>query len=308
MSQDRTTHARSAVPLQDRGREAARGVAAAVAAFAVWGLLPLYYRPLHAVSALQVIAQRIVWSCIVVIGFIALRRQLGEVRAALVARPILLRLLLSATLVSLNWLVYVWAVLNGHVVEASLGYFINPLVNVLLGIVFLAERLNRAQWTAVLLASAGVAYLTFVTGHPPWISLTLAFSFAGYGFVRKVIAVEALPGLAVETLLLLPLAGAYLLWCEASGSGAFGHAGLATDALLVASGPVTAIPLFLFAYGARRIPYSALGLLQYIAPSLQLACAVLVLHEPFKRTHAAGFALIWAALIVYAGDGLRRAR
>jgi chloramphenicol-sensitive protein RarD len=289
-------------------REAPKGIAAAAAAFAAWGLFPLYFRALQHVPATQVIAHRVLWSCLILLGCIALRGELKEVRAALADRRVVLRLALSATFISVNWLVYVWAVMNGHVVDASLGYFINPLVNVLLGIALLAERLNRAQWTAVALASAGVAYLTFVAGHLPWISLTLAFSFSSYGLIRKVVHVEALPGLAVETLLLVPCASAYLLWCEASGSGAFGHSPPGIDALLIASGPLTAITLFLFAYGTRRIPYSTVGLLQYIAPSLQLACAVFVFREPFARTHALGFALIWTALIIYAGDGLWRAR
>ena len=289
-------------------REAPKGIAAAAAAFAAWGLFPLYFKSLQGVPAPQVIAHRVVWSCLILLGCIALRGELKEVRVALADRRVVLRLALSATFVSVNWLVYVWAVMNGHVVDASLGYFINPLVNVLLGIALLAERLNRAQWTAVALASAGVAYLTFVAGHLPWISLTLAFSFSSYGLIRKVVHVEALPGLAVETLLLVPCASAYLLWCEASGSGAFGHSPPGIDALLIASGPLTAITLFLFAYGTRRIPYSTVGLLQYIAPTLQLACAVFVFREPFARTHALGFALIWTALIIYAGDGLWRAR
>jgi chloramphenicol-sensitive protein RarD len=289
-------------------RERPKGFAAAVAAFAAWGVFPLYFKPLHEVSALQVIAHRVVWSCLFVLGWMALRGELGELRAALVDRRVIIRLALSATLISLNWLVYVWAVANNHVVDASLGYFINPLVNVLLGIALLAERLNRAQWSAVALASAGVAYLTIVTGHPPWISLTLAFSFASYGLIRKVVQVEALPGLAAESLLLLPFAAAYLLWCGASGDGALGHSAPAIEALLIGSGPLTAITLFLFAYGARRIPYSTVGLLQYIAPSLQLACGVIAFHEPFETAHAAGFALIWTALVIYAGDGLWRGR
>jgi chloramphenicol-sensitive protein RarD len=198
--------------------------------------------------------------------------------------------------------------MHGHVVDASLGYFINPLVNVLLGIVLLAERLNRAQWAAVVLAASGVAYLTYETGHVPWISLCLAFSFATYGFIRKVVHVEALPGLAAETLLLLPLAIAYLWWCEQSGTGAFGHSTTTIDLMLIGTGPLTAITLFLFAYAARLIPYSTVGLLQYIAPSLQLACGVLAMHESFGRARALGFALIWTALIIYAADGLRRAR
>jgi chloramphenicol-sensitive protein RarD len=198
--------------------------------------------------------------------------------------------------------------MNGHVVEGSLGYFINPLVNVLLGVALLSERLTRAQWTAVALAAIGVAYLTIVAGSPPWIALALAFSFGFYGLIRKVVKVESLPGLAVETLLLLPFAMAYLFWCESAGSGALGHAGPAVTALLIGSGPLTAIALFLFAYGARLVPYSTVGVLQYIAPTLQLACGVFVLHERFERTRAVGFALIWAALVIYAGEGLWLAR
>jgi len=289
-------------------RESRKGFAASLAAFATWGLVPLYFRPLRDVSALQVVAHRAVWSCLLVLGCLALRGELKDVRAALTDRRLLLRLALAAILVSINWIVYVWAVAHNRVVDASLGYFITPLVNVLLGVAVLAERLNRAQWTAVALAALGVTYLTIVTGHLPWISLTLGFSFACYGFIRKVVKVEALAGLATETLLLRPLAIGYLVWCEAQGSGALGHSGLPTDALLIGSGPVTAITLFLFAYGARRIPYSTVGLLQYITPSLQLACGVFVFHEPFQSTRALGFTLIWSALVIYAGDGLRRER
>jgi chloramphenicol-sensitive protein RarD len=289
-------------------RKAQKGLAAAAAAFAAWGLFPLYFKPLNAVSPFQVTAHRVVWSCLFVYGVLALRGELKEVRVALADRRVVVRLALAAIFISVNWLVYMWAVTNKHVVDASLGYFINPLLNVLLGIVLLSERLNRAQWAAVAFASAGVAYLTFVMGHLPWIALTLAFFFSSYGFIRKVVHVEALPGLAAETLLLMPFASGYLLWCEASGSGALGHVPPSIDVLLIASGPLTAIPLFLFAYGARRIPYSSVGLLQYLTPSLQLTCAVFVFHEPFGRTQAAGFALIWMALIIYAGDGLWRAR
>jgi chloramphenicol-sensitive protein RarD len=289
-------------------RNAQKGLAAAAGAFAIWGLLPLYFKPLFGVSPFQITAHRVAWSCVFVFAVLALRGELKEVRVALADRPVVLRLAFAAIFISVNWLVYMWAVTNNRVVDASLGYFINPLVNVLLGIVLLAERLNRAQWASVALASAGVAYLTFVTGHLPWIALTLAFFFSSYGFIRKVVHVEALPGLAAETLLLMPCAIGYLVWCEASGSGTLGHAPASIDLLLIASGPLTAVPLFLFAYGARRIPYSTMGLLQYLTPSLQLACAVFVFHEPFGRAQAAGFALIWAALVIYAGDGLWRAR
>jgi chloramphenicol-sensitive protein RarD len=289
-------------------REARKGFAAAAIAFAVWGLFPLYFAPLRAVSAVEVIAHRVVWSCLLVLGWTALRGELGEIRSALAERKVVLCLALSALLISAGWLVYVWAVTHDRVVEASLGYFINPLMNVLLGVALLSERLNRAQWTAVALAAVGVTYLSVVSGGLPWIALALAFTFAGYGLIRKVVQVEALPGLATETLLLMPFAIGYLIWCEVAGSGAFAHAGREIDVLLIGSGPLTAVTLFLFAYGARRIPYSTTGLLQYIAPTLQLACGVLAFHEPFAGRRVAGFALIWAALLIYAADGLWHAR
>ena len=285
-----------------------KGLGAALAAYVIWGLFPLYLKPLHDVATLEVIAQRIAWSCAFILAWMLVRRQLGAVRAVLASRALVWRLAASATLITVNWLVYVYAVANGHVLEASLGYFINPLVNVLLGVLVLSERLNRVQWVSVSLAAIAVLYLSFVAGNPPWISLTVAVSFGLYGLVRKVIAVEALPGLAVETLLLAPVAIGYLLWLRAAGTGTMGHASGAIDALLVASGPLTAIPLFLFAYGARLIPYSTVGLLQYIAPSLQLACGLLAFGETLERHRAIGFALIWAALLIYAADGMWRSR
>jgi chloramphenicol-sensitive protein RarD len=285
-----------------------KGFAATAVAFAIWGLFPLYFHPLRQISAFQVIAHRVVWSCVFVLVWTGMRGELSTLRATLANRSVLWRLAITATLITINWFVYVWAVMNDHVVEASLGYFINPLVNVLLGVALLSERLTRAQWTAIALAASGVAYLALVAGRPPWIALTLAFSFGIYGLIRKLVKVESLPGLATETLVLLPVAVAYLFWCESAGTGALGHAGPTVDALLIGSGPLTAITLFLFAYGARLLPYSTVGILQYIAPTLQLACGVFAFHERFERTRALGFALIWAALIIYAGEGLWRSR
>jgi len=285
-----------------------KGFIATAAAFAMWGLFPLYFHSLRQISPFQVIAHRVVWSCVFVLVWTAMRGELSTLRATLANRSVLWRLAVTATLITNNWAVYVWAVMNGHVVEGSLGYFINPLVNVLLGVALLSERLTRGQWTAVALASIGVVYLTIVAGSPPWIALTLAFSFGFYGLIRKVVKVESLPGLAVETLLLLPFAVMYLLWCESAGSGAFAHGGRAVAVLLIGTGPLTAIALFLFAYGARLVPYSTVGVLQYIAPTLQLACGVFALHERFERTRAIGFALIWAALVIYAAEGLWLAR
>lgn len=285
-----------------------RGYVAAASAFVIWGIFPLYFHALGQIPALQVISHRVVWSCVFVLGVMAVRSELGLVRAALTNRGLMLRLTASATLITVNWVAYVFGVTHGRVVEASLGYFIGPLVNVLLGVVLLSERLTPAQWTSVGLASLGVGYLTVMAGGLPWIALTLAFSFAGYGLMRKVAAIESLPGLATETLLLLPLALGDLTWSETTGSGAFGHSGTVINAMLIFSGPLTAISLFLFAYGTRRLPYSTVGALQYITPSLQFACGVFVLHEPFDHTRAIGFAVIWSALIIYAGEGVRLSR
>ena len=285
-----------------------RGLAAGAAAFTIWGLFPVYLYPLRGVPALQVIAHRIIWSCLFLVAWLLLRGELGDLRATLARPALLARLALTATLISINWLVYVWAVTHSHVVDTSLGYYINPLVNVLLGVIVLRERLNRAQWTAIGLAALAVLYLALLAGRPPWIAGTLAVSFSLYGFVRKVISVEALPGLTTETLLLMPLAAGYLAWCQWAGSGALTTQVAGVAALLIGSGLITAIPLFLFAYGARLLPYSTVGVLQYIAPSLQLLCGVVLYRESFGPARAAGFALIWAALLIYAVDGLWRAR
>jgi chloramphenicol-sensitive protein RarD len=288
--------------------EGRSGLAAAIAAFLMWGLLPLYLKPLSGVPTLQVMSHRIVWCCVLVLAWLAVRGELGSVRAALADPQSRRRLAASATLISVNWIIYVWSVTHGHVVEASLGYFINPLFNVALGVVVLGERLNRAQWAAVGLAVVGVVYLSIVGGRPPWISLALAVSFGLYGLIRKVVKVEAVPGLATETLLLTPFAGGLLLWAEWHGSGALGHAGALVDSLLLGAGLVTALPLALFSYGARRIPLSTVGLVQYIGPTLQFLSGVLVFHEPFPRARAIGFGFIWFALAIYATDGLWRSR
>lgn len=285
-----------------------RGLAAASGAFLIWGLLPLYLKLLQSLPALQVTAHRMIWGCLFAMAWLTLRGQLGQVKAALANPDVRWRLCLSAALISVNWGVYVWGVTNGRVVETSLGYFINPLVNVLLGVIVLSERLNRAQWTAVAFATAGVGYLTWTAGHLPWISLALAITFGLYGVVRKVVHVDSLAGLATETSILLPFGIAYLTWCEIAGTGITGHAGAGMHALLVLAGPLTAIPLVLFAYGARRIQYSTIGFLQYTAPTLQLLLAVYVYREPFGGARAIGFALIWTALVIYAGDGIWRAR
>jgi len=273
--------------------------------------MPLYLRPLQEVSALQIMANRLVWCCLAVLLWLGLRGELGEVRAALRERATRLRLTATAVLISINWLTYVWGVTHGYVVESSLGYFINPLVNVLLGVVVLHERLNRVQWLSVALAASGVVYLTWLAGRPPWIALVLAASFSLYGLLRKVVAASALAGLGAETTLIAPLGAAYLGYCELTGQAALGHAGSVITPMLLAAGPLTAIPLALFAFGARRIRYVTVGLLQYVGPTLQLVIGLTIYREPFPLERMLGFAPIWLALIVYAADSLlasRRAR
>jgi len=264
----------------------------------------LYLRPLRAVPALEVMCHRLIFCCACVLCVLALRGELAAVAVALRDLRTRARLAASATLICINWLVYVWAVTNGHVVESSLGYFVNPLVNVLLGVIVLGERLDRAQWVAVAIAAAGVAYLTWLAGAPQWIALLLALSFGSYGLIRKTIAVEALVGLGAETLLLAPIGVAYLLALELLGRGVGLRSGGATLSLLVGSGPLTAVPLAAFAYGARRVPYSTVGIVQYIGPTLQLLLGIFLFAEPFPPARAAGFAAIWLALAIYAAHGL----
>lgn len=285
-----------------------RGLLAAIGAFAIWGLLPLYLKLLHQAPVFQIMTHRVVWCCLFVFGWLGLRGELGHVTRALADGVTRLRLFASAVMITINWLTYVWAVGNGHVVEASLGYFINPLVSVLLGVLFLSEKLNPRQWIAVALAALGVAWLTWQVGRPPWIALTLAFSFGLYGFVRKTVVVDAVAGLAVETLLILPFALAWLLFEYGRGASVFGVVSWQLDALLVASGLLTAVPLVLFAFGVRRVPLTTIGLLQYMAPTLQLITALLVFKEPFTAVQAVGFGCIWLGLVVYAVDGVWRGR
>jgi chloramphenicol-sensitive protein RarD len=289
-------------------RDHRNGFLAAVVAHAIWGLLPLYLRLLSTIPALQLIVHRLVWCCVVVVSWLALRGGLGPVRTALEDPATRWRLSASAALISINWFGFTWAVNNGHVVEVSLGYFINPLLNVAIGVAFLGEKLTPARWFAVLLAAAGVAYLTVMQGRFPSLALMVGMSFALYGLIRKVIPVEAIDGLAAETVLLMPIGVAYLAWCEWNGTGVFGHVPASGLLLLAASGLITAVPLGLFSYGARRIPYSTIGLIQYLGPTIQILLGVFVFHEAFSHVQAVSYGLIWIALAIYAADGLRRPR
>jgi chloramphenicol-sensitive protein RarD len=277
------------------------GLIASITAFVIWGLLPLYLRLLRGVPPLEIMAHRVLWSCVLVYAYLAFRGQLRAPIAALHDRKTRLGLLASAILVSANWLVFVYAVDAQRTVDASLGYFINPLLNVVLGVLVLKERLRTVQWVAVGIASLGVLWLALDAGELPWIALVLAFSFASYGLIRKLIAVEAVIGLAAETTLITPFAFAYL---------ALQHGSYAPSTLgwLMFGGLITAVPLALFAHGARLIPLATVGLIQYLAPSMQFACGVLAFGEPLTPARALGFAIIWTALLLYASeDYLRRA-
>lgn len=285
-----------------------RGLFAALAAYALWGVFPLYWYLLREVPSMEIIAHRVIWCCLFVVAYLLWRDGGNWLREALSGRHVLRWLVLSSLLISFNWGIYIWAVTHGRVVDASLGYFINPLVNVLIGVLILKERLNPTQWLAVGFAALGVAWLTWRLGAPPWIALALAFSFAFYGLIRKLAHVEAVPGLAIESLVLVLPALAWVGWAAAEGGGAFLHGSALRDGLLIFGGALTALPLIGFAYGARRIPYSLTGILQYIAPTLQLLCGVLVLGEAFRADQMIGFGLIWLALLLYAGDGWRRSR
>ena len=290
------------------------GVWIAIAAYVAWGLMPLYWHLLKAVPAMQVMAHRVVWSALFVCGWLGFKYGRGWVRETLSRPHAATMLALSGALIAINWGLYIWAVNAGHVVESSLGYFINPLLSVVLGVVVLKERLNRVQWLSVCIATIGVLWLTFSYGRFPWIALVLACSFGAYGLVRKLLGVPPVRGLGVESLWLLLPALAFLLWSEASGQGhLLAHAdqaswGWGVLGLLVFGGVLTSLPLIGFAAAVQRIPYSLVGLLQYISPTLQLLVGVLVLHEPFSRERAVGFAFIWVALALYAADGVLRTR
>jgi len=284
-------------------QEARRGVLASVTAFLIWGFFPLYLHPLLGVPAEEILAHRVAWCLPCVLVWLAWKGKLDEVTAALVQPQLLSRLVLSALLMSVNWWVYTWAVVSGRVLEASLGYFIGPLVNIVLGVSALGERLSPRQWLAVSLAAGGVGWMTFAAGGLPWVSLTLALSFGVYGLVRKTAPIGAVPGLAVETLLLAPIAMAWL-WFFGPGTltGSLSTDPL-TSVLLACAGLATALPLALFAAGARLIRYSVMGLITFIGPSLQWLLGITLYREPFSGAKAIGFAIIWSGVIVFIADG-----
>ena len=284
------------------------GVSAGLAAYALWGVFPLYFPLLEPASGLEIVAHRVVWSLLLIAVLISVRRGWPQVRAVLADRRSVLVLAAAAVLIAVNWSVYVIAVNSGHVVEASLGYFVNPLVSVVLGVAVFRERLRRLQWAAVGIALVAVVVLTLDSGRPPWIALSLAGSYGLYGLMKKLVRVAPAPGLLVETAVVVVPAVVFLTVLEARGTGHFGHAGAGNAVLLVSSGIATAVPLLLFAAATRRVPLSTIGLLQYVTPLLQLGIGVLVRHEPMPPARLAGFAIVWVALGVFTADGLRQAR
>lgn len=284
------------------------GALYALLAFGIWGLYPLYLRELAGVSSLEVVLHRSVWSLVFLLGVLAVLRRWAWLAALLKSPRQLLMPLASGLLLALNWLLYVYAVQSAQVVEASLGYFINPLISVCLGVLVLRERLNRVQWVAVGFAAAGVLWLTWHTGRLPWLGLALAASFGVYGLLRKTSALGPLEGLTLETLLIAPVVLPWLAGVTLNGTGALATGSPTLVFWLVMAGPLTAVPLMMFAAAARRLKLATVGLFQYLSPSLQLAIGVSVFGEPFDLQRLAGFMLIWTGLAVYTTHTLALSR
>ena len=284
-----------------------RGIQAAAAAFIIWGLAPLYFKAVASVPASEIVAHRVIWSFVFLAALLVGLRQFDNVRTALRNRRLIALLFFTALLTGSNWLVFVWAITHDRVLEGSLGYFINPLVSVLLGRLFLGEQLRPLQRVAVLVAAAGVLWRIVAVGELPLIALFLALTFGLYGLLRKRAPVDAVSGLLIETTLVMPLAIGWLVWRAHSGQISWG-ADMSVDGLLPLAGVLTAVPLMLFAVGARRLPLATVGFLQYLAPSLNFLLAVFVFQEPFDAARLGGFVIIWCALAIYSIDLVRASR
>lgn len=284
------------------------GLLFGVAAYLLWGLFPIYWPLLEPSSAIEILAHRVVWSLVAIGVLTVVTRRWSRVRVLLRDRRRTGLLAVAAVVVAINWGTYIWGVNHEHVVETSLGYFINPLVTVLFGVVLLREQLRRVQWAALALGAVAVLVLAVDYGRPPWIALTLAFSFGTYGLIKKHVSVGAVESLLVETSVLAPVAFGYLVVLGAQGDSTFGSAGVGHLLLLLTTGVVTAAPLLCFSAAATRLPLTTIGLLQYLAPVLQFAFGVLLLHEPMPTTRLIGFALVWAALVILSVDGMRAGR
>ena len=297
----------ASLPLQSDHSRARAGLFYGLAAYGLWGILPIYFKALKNVPSIDIVAHRVVWSLIVVILLVTFAKAWGQIRAAIGNRKVMAILFLTALLICTNWLLYVYAINTGHILAGSLGYYLNPLANILLGRFILKERLSKIQWTAVGIAAAGIAVLAAGALGTLWISLTLCFSFATYGLLRKMIHVESLAGLTVETFLLFPIGLGWLLLGAAEGGPVLGTDSTETM-LLLSAGIVSTTPLLCFTAAARRLAYSTVGMLQFIAPTLQFLLAVAVYNEPFTTAHAIAFACIWAALILYVSSMIRDRR
>jgi chloramphenicol-sensitive protein RarD len=285
-----------------------RGAAYGASAYLLWGLFPLYWPLLQPSGSLEVLAHRVLWSLVVVVVLLAATRRLGTVRAAVADRGRLLRLTLAAVVIAINWGTYIYGVTSGQVVETSLGYFVNPIVTVLLGVVVLGERLRPAQWTALGAAFVAVVVLTVENGSPPWLALILAFSFGTYGLLKKTAGIGAVEGLAIETAVLFPVAAAYVAFLGISGAGTFGSEGPGHAGLLALSGIITAVPLLLFGAAASRVPLTTLGVLQYLAPTMQFLLGVTLFDEPLGLVKLLGFVLVWCGLALFTADLVRHHR
>ena len=281
-----------------------KGIFLAGSAYTIWGLFPLYFKALHAVPSLEILLSRMLWSLLFLVIVLSVRKQWDWLTIVRRQPKLIGNFTLSALLLSANWFIYIWAVNDGKVIDASLGYFMTPLVNVLIGSVLLKERLRQGQWVAIALAAIGVAWMTIQTGHLPWIGLSLAITFGTYGLLRKTATLGALEGLSLETAIFFPFAFGYLTWLTMHGQNALITGDLSLKVLLALSGPITAIPLLMFAAGARRIPMTTLGLLQYIAPFVQLMLGVWLFNETLDTHRLIGFAAIWVALVIYSAESV----
>ncbi|MBI3151999.1 MAG: EamA family transporter RarD [Chloroflexi bacterium] len=276
-----------------------KGILSGIAAYALWGFFPIYWKLLHDVPALQLLGHRIGWSFGLLILYILLTKQMNDFRSVAFNRKTLGIYAIAGVLLSLNWLIYVWGVNAGFIVETSLGYFINPLLSVLFGVLFLREKLRPVQWIPVVIAAIGVIYLTVTYGRLPWIALSLAVSFGLYGLVKKLSPLGSVYGLTLETGIVFPIAIIYLVFIQANGTGAFLHDGATVDLLLIGAGIVTTIPLLMFASAAKQIPLNMIGVLQYFAPTIQFLIGVFLYKEPFDTTRLIGFSIVWLALIIF---------
>jgi len=285
-------------------QESSKGLLTAGFAFALWGLFPLYFKAIASAQPVEILCHRIVWSLLATVSLLFISKKAGKLRKRLQNRKIILPYILTSILISVNWLLYIWAVNNDFIVEASLGYYINPLINVVLGLIFFKERLRFGQWFAVFLAFTGVCYLTFFYGHFPWIAIVLAFSFGFYGLLRKITPLPSLEGLCLETAMLSIPALGVLLYLIAHGQSDFVHQDTTGRLLLACSGIITSLPLLLFGFAAHRIPLATLGVVQYMTPTLQLIIGVFVYGEAFPEKQMVGFVLVWCGLLIYAGEGL----